>query len=533
MTKINFAKNKKHNMRLTNILSGFLLFGAICCSKPVPPPPVDPSDVVPGLKPDVEVEEPDFGEEVKVLPTPGSSKTYSPSLLNKTYRPVATKYKVDVTGAWRSAEARILPYLGGFDNWKMSRAEYVTSTNKYGSSTTLPKQESTGRFYVKKIGNRFWLVDPYGYLHHHRGLAALRPTNGEEDNAAFIAKYGNRATWATELQEEMASIGFHASGAFATGANEDLIAHNQRNSEKPFMLCPNFNFLNSFKTTYKDLKYCNNNSNTAICFVLDDRWEQFCKDYIADREGSVWKFLNDPNVVGIFSDNEIDFSSTSTKLLSRVLDSGNTEHPAYKAAQAFMNEKGATTVTAELNEEWVGILAEKYYKGIKEGLMASDPKMLYLGSRLHGAPKQYQSIIAAAGKWCDVISINYYSKWSVEALEHVKKWAEWAPDTPFMVTEFYTKGDDSELGNINGAGFIVPTQKDRAYAYQHFALGLLEAKNCVGWHYFKYKDDDTTDNDEPSNKGFYDNNYNLYPWMAEYAKNLNYNVYRLIEYFDN
>ena len=189
-------------------------------------------------------------------------------------------------------------------------------------------------------------------------------------------------------------------------------------------------------------------------------------------------------------------------------------------------------MTSALNEEWVGILAEKYYKGVKEALVKSDSKMLYLGTRLHGVPKTIRSIIEAANRWCDVISINYYSRWSVEALEHVKKWAEWAPNTPFMVSEFYTKGADSELGNINGAGFIVPTQMERAFAYQHFALGLLEAKNCVGWHYFKYKDDDPTDNSEPSNKGFYDNNYNIFPWMAEYAKNLHYNVYKLIEYFD-
>lgn len=521
-------------MKVLNITIGIsIIVMTMCCGKPVPPPPVDPNASIPGLTPDVEIDEPDFGEEVKVLPAAGTSKIYSPSLLSKTYRPVATKFKVDVNDNWKNAEARILPYLGGFDNWQMTRAQYVTSTNKYGSSTTLPQQPATGRFYVKKIGDRFWLVDPYGYLHHHRGLAALRPITGSVDNAAFLEKYGNRATWASEVQEEMASIGFHASGAFSTGANDDLISHNQRNSNNPFILCPSFNFLANFKSAFKDLKYCNNSSNTAICLVLDDRWEQFCKDYVANREGDIWKFLNDPNVVGIFSDNEIDFSSMSSRLLDRVLDSKNTDHPAYKNAQAFMEEKGATVTTAALNEEWVGRLAEKYYKGVKEGIAATDAKMLYLGSRLHGVPKLYESIIRAADRWCDVISINYYSCWSVEALSHVKKWAEWAPNTPFMITEFYTKGDDSELGNVNGAGFIVPTQMERAFAYQHFTLGLLEAKNCVGWHYFRYKDDDPSESTDPSNKGFYDNNYNLYPWMAEYGKNLNYNVYRLIEYFDN
>lgn len=523
-------------MKITKAFFATLILSATSCSIPVPPPAVNPTDTVPGLTPEVQVTEPDFGDEVKVLPTAGASKVYSPSLLNKTYKPVTVQYKSNPTAAWGSADTRIVPYLGGFNDWEMTRAEYVQSTNKYGSSTLLPQQEATGRFYVKKVGDRFWLVDPYGYLHHHRGVASLRPsTDGKSnDNSAFVQKYGNRATWLSEVQEELASIGIHGHGAFST-VPDDIIAHNRSNSGAPIMMCPSFAFLSKFKSKY-GLDYCNGNSNTAICLVLDERWGQFCKDYVLDSNEGVYKFLNDPNVVGIFSDNEIDFTSntsTNTMLLGRVLNSGNNSHPAVVAAKKFMAEKGASSVTEALNQEWVGMLAEKYYKGVKEGLTNADPDILYLGSRLHGIPKEYESILKAADKWCDVISINYYGKWSVDAHSHVKKWAEWAPNTPFMITEFYTKGADSDLPNSEGAGLIVPTQKERAYAYQHITLGLLEAKNCVGWHWFKYQDDDPKDYDSPSNKGLYDLEYNLYPWLAEYAKNLNYNVYRLIEYFDN
>ena len=105
--------------------------------------------------------------------------------------------------------------------------------------------------------------------------------------------------------------------------------------------------------------------------------------------------------------------------------------------------------------------------------------MMYLGTRLHGTPKYMKDVVAAAGKYCDIISIKYYSRWSPELDSYVKNWGEWT-DAPFLVTEFYTKGQDSDLNNLSGAGFTVPTQNDRAYAYQHFTLGLLEAKNCVG-----------------------------------------------------
>ena len=91
-----------------------------------------------------------------------------------------------------------------------------------------------------------------------------------------------------------------------------------------------------------------------------------------------------------------------------------------------------------------------------------------------------------------------------------------------------------DLNNGSGAGFSVPKQEDRAYAYQHFTLGLLEAKNCVGWHWFKYQDDDGDDNSgKPANKGVYDNYYELYPYLAQFMQEVNYNVYNLIDYFDN
>ena len=45
---------------------------------------------------------------------------------------------------------------------------------------------------------------------------------------------------------------------------------------------------------------------------------------------------------------------------------------ARKAADAFMEEKGADKVTAALNTEFAGRLAEIYYKGVREAIDAFD-----------------------------------------------------------------------------------------------------------------------------------------------------------------
>ena len=107
-----------------------------------------------------------------------------------------------------------------------------------------------------------------------------------------------------------------------------------------------------------------------------------------------------------------------------------------------------------------------------------------------------------------------------------------------MITEFYTKGMDSGMANTTGAGFTVRTQLDRGYAYQHFCLGLLQSPYCVGWHWFKYQDNDPTakgvdPSNIDSNKGIINNEYQWYTPLVEKMKQVNEQVYSLIDFYDN
>jgi hypothetical protein len=106
-----------------------------------------------------------------------------------------------------------------------------------------------------------------------------------------------------------------------------------------------------------------------------------------------------------------------------------------------------------------------------------------------------------------------------------------------MVTEFYTKGADAGLANTTGAGWIVRTQADRGRFYQHFALGLLESRACVGWHWFKYMDNDPTDtstdpSNRDSNKGIVNTRFDPYTPLLDAMKELNTNVYTIADHFD-
>ena len=96
---------------------------------------------------------------------------------------------------------------------------------------------------------------------------------------------------------------------------------------------------------------------------------------------------------------------------------------------------------------------------------------------------------------------------------------------PFLITEFYVKGGDTNMTNDEGAGWIVPTQVDRAAFYQHWAISLLSHPGAVGWHWHRYQDYDDPKHD--SNKGVVNCNFEWYVPLEEAISNIGHQVYPL------
>jgi hypothetical protein len=96
--------------------------------------------------------------------------------------------------------------------------------------------------------------------------------------------------------------------------------------------------------------------------------------------------------------------------------------------------------------------------------------------------------------------------------------------------------DAPGLANTNGAGWVVHAQEDRGKFYQHYALGLLESKSCVGWHWFKYIDDPkestALDCSGGANKGMFGIDYEPHTPLLDRARALNREAYPLTEFFD-
>ncbi|NTV89477.1 MAG: response regulator [Clostridiales bacterium] len=211
--------------------------------------------------------------------------------------------------------------------------------------------------------------------------------------------------------------------------------------------------------------------------------------------------------------------------------------PGRKAAEAWIekNRIDRTKITKEERSRFLAYVGERYFSIVSRAIKKHDPNHLFLGSRFHSSEKHDQNFMRAVGKYIDIVSINYYSRWT-PVREEMDDWVRWT-SKPFIITEWYVKAEDSGLPNSTGAGWIVKTQKDRGLFYQNYALALLESRGCIGWHWFKYQDNDPDQKDaEPSNidsnKGMVDSYYNPYADLISAMKPLNLNAYALIEYFD-
>lgn len=404
----------------------------------------------------------------------------------------------------------------------------IDSQTLYGSKPGR-KFSTNGFFSTLKVDGRWWVIDPEGYPGIQRGVSAVSPGSSERNKFSFQKQFETKQRWATETFTKLTSLGFYSTGSWS---DVEAVKQFNQSSKVPFSYTIILNWMSKYGKqrggTYQlpgNIGYPN-----QCIFVFDPGFKEFCEKEAQKLTAT----SNDRNLVGYFSDNELPFSLNN---LEGYLNLTNPEDPGRLFAEQWIKTQNISRekITNEHRLAFVGIVAERYYRIVSEALRKNDSNHMYLGSRLHGSAKNLETVLKAAGTYCDIVSINYYGDWTPRE-NWMTNWGEWA-GKPFMITEFYTKGMDVGLANTTGAGYTVRTQLDRAYAYQHFCLHLLNSPHCVGWHWFKYQDNDPEAKDvDPSNidsnKGIVNNTYEWHQPLVDKMGEFNNQVYSLINYLN-
>ena len=120
---------------------------------------------------------------------------YKPTLPNPNPADYTIKVKAqgsDGNEASYTFDTRLVSTLTGYE-------EKIYDVDTYGGALTGERQEATGYYYTKKIGDRWWIVDPVGNLCHVHGTTHLKyaytNTSTTEIDAA-LRVFGTFEKWA-------------------------------------------------------------------------------------------------------------------------------------------------------------------------------------------------------------------------------------------------------------------------------------------------------------------------------------------------
>lgn len=476
---------------------------------------------------------------------------------HETVTPNPDDYKTTVKahgsdGQWIDFPTRLVSTLDGYE-------EKVYPTDRYGGVLAGEKQEATGFYYTKKIGDRWWVVDPLGNLCHIRGTTHFKyayVATSTLETEATLRVFGSFEKWAIAATRWVTEdLGFNV--AYGTSS----VVHNVENN------IPTITDMGGIVGYASSLGLRLENDGGVPEFaggmmpVFDPDFATYidgrAREIVAKNEGR-------SDILGYFSDNEIMVSDT---MLSSFLNADPTVPTSiYSYACAWTwyclvsgeenprvvdIDKHGKAFGEDLWDLFKGFLYDRYFSVCATAVKTYDPNRIYFGNRFLTACKKWEWMMRFAGYWVDVLCINYYYEWEIPStrddpgrpsLEQLAKWT----GKPFLVTEFYAKGNDALNGygepmdNVGGAGWVVHTQTDRGYFYQNYTLKLLQFPNSIGWMQFQYVDNDPTDEaansgaSQNSNKGLVDwkHDFEVYRDFTEQVALINKNVYSLIEYFD-
>ena len=390
------------------------------------------------------------------------------------------------------------------------------------SDQSLP---ATGFFRTAQDRGRWTLVDPLGHPFISVGVNDVNPVNSDGAKKALKEQFGDKAGWATATRAQLQATGFNTLGCWS---DYKTLAK----AGAPMAYTMQHNVMSSFagklKLTFQDQGHTGYQDGVLPVFHPD--WPAFCADYLGKR---VEETKDDASLLGHFSDNELPFhpSALDRHLKLKPGSAGR------EAADHFLGERNRAPGSIDDTDRsaFLALYADAYFAPIAKTLRALDAKHLYLGSRFWYTDFMQESLFRVAGQHCDVVSVNWYYVWDPRNPDadrcSPQTWLSWS-GKPCMITKWYAKAEDSGLSNITGAGWLVKTQADRGTFYQTFTLGLLEQAGCVGWHWFKYQDNDpTVKGAEPSNvnanKGLVTNRFKPWVPLIDAVTAVNTDVYRL------
>ena len=408
-----------------------------------------------------------------------------------------------------------------------------------GCRVLRPKFKGPEYVRVESVDGRYWFVrgnDRFLSL----GVNVVQPEDGTKPKDGrkynvLLSKYDhNMARWANDAVARLHAWGFNTVGAWAA---EYL-----------------YNRVPMYHTRQLWLGHWGPNDPRLV--------DVFSQSYAAEMDKvcreQVAPYATNEYLIGWFANNELPWygergwpSSPLISVLSRYMElnagaSGKAKAVEFLKAQYTNNfqalaenwdVRGATSFDDLAKATgfaprkrmakkdviaWVGIVADEYFKLCADAIRKYDSNHLVLGARF--SERAQEPVMAACGKYCDVVSINRYRRTGDFDAKQMGQIAD-VVKKPILITEFSWRAMENSSGcpNTCGADVTVQTQQDRADGFRRYATNLLAQPYMLGYHWFMYHDQPPSGrfDGENSNYGLVDTSDNIYTTLVSVITEVN------------
>lgn len=364
-----------------------------------------------------------------------------------------------------------------------------------------PQAEVAGFFRVAEIDGRDMAIDPEGRgtwlvgVDHVRAGGWHCEALGYSPYGRFVeTNYASRAEWAAETVARLRSWGF----------NMLSFAHDREVRHAGLAHALGVAFSDEFGRRGGDWTISPGTAKTpGVAFpnVFHPDFAEACAE-IARRKCA--QHRDDPWLVGWFLDNELAWWGIARNALDTglfdLVASLPPEHSARKALAAFLRDVCVENVSASTKREFLAFAAERYFAATVAAVRAADPNHLVLGCRFAGFSGAADVVWQAAGRHCDIVSVNAYP------------WVELGSETmfdrrggipladrlaekralarrPLFVSEWSFSALDAGRPCSAGAGERFRTQRERAAAAALALRTMVASPDVVGASWFMWVDE--------------------------------------------
>lgn len=373
---------------------------------------------------------------------------------------------------------------------------------------------STGYFRVAREDDRFWLVTPNGNAFFSSGVNGVRPGGtpiGESGERPYydsiIETHGTVDAWVASTRDRLAAWGFNSLGAWSEWETV---------TEVPYTVILSMSGSNWLEGDVPD--------------YWSSEWESHVETQAATLEGHA----EDPFLIGVFLDNEVRWGSDhrvqrtlfddyvamdgeqpgKLRLVDLLRDRYGDDIDVFNAVwdtelegfdalltvdRLIVGPPGQYAQRKADASAFLLDLATRFFSFTSQAISEVAPNHLNLGVRFVSQLTPSE-VIAAAGPWVDVLSVNFYevlplvfdSALALSGGVDPRPWLAIYHDLsrrPVLIGEFGFRARDSGLPNSWPPIYpTLDTQEDRADGLEHYALNAYGRDYLVGYHWFIHSD---------------------------------------------